>query len=45
MDLSPFDAIDPCGYKGLQVTQTRDLGIVDNMATLAEKLLKTLSEI
>lgn len=26
MDLSPFAAIDPCGYPGLQVTQTKDLG-------------------
>ncbi len=27
MDLSPFAAINPCGYAGLQVTQTKDLGI------------------
>jgi len=27
MDLSPFTAINPCGYPGLAVTQTRDLGI------------------
>ena len=27
MDLSPFSAINPCGYPGLPVTQTRDLGI------------------
>jgi lipoyl(octanoyl) transferase len=27
MDLSPFAAINPCGYPGLAVTQTRDLGI------------------
>lgn len=27
MDLSPFAAINPCGYSGLRVTQTRDLGI------------------
>ena len=27
MDLAPFLAIDPCGYPGLAVTQTRDLGI------------------
>jgi lipoyl(octanoyl) transferase len=27
MDLSPFHAIDPCGYPGLAVTQTRDHGI------------------
>jgi lipoyl(octanoyl) transferase len=42
MDLTPFDAIDPCGYKGLDVTQTRDLGITDDMATIAEKLLSRL---
>ncbi len=27
MDLYPFTAINPCGYAGLRVTQTRDLGI------------------
>lgn len=27
MDLAPFGAIDPCGYPGLAVTQTRNLGI------------------
>jgi len=27
MDLSPFAAINPCGYPGLPVTQTSDLGI------------------
>ena len=27
MDLSPFSYINPCGYKGLQVTQLADLGI------------------
>jgi lipoyl(octanoyl) transferase len=27
MDLSPFSAINPCGYVGMAVTQTRDLGI------------------
>ena len=27
MDLSPFEAINPCGYPGLQVIQTKDLGI------------------
>jgi hypothetical protein len=27
MDLSPFSAINPCGYAGMAVTQTRDLGI------------------
>ena len=27
MDLSPFAAINPCGYAGLQVVQTKDLNI------------------
>jgi len=27
MDLSPFAAINPCGYPGLQVVQTKDLNI------------------
>ncbi len=27
MDLSPFSRIDPCGYKGMAVTCTSDLGI------------------
>lgn len=27
MDLSPFSFIDPCGYKGLEVTQLQNLGI------------------
>ena len=25
MDLSPFKQINPCGYKGLEVTQIKDL--------------------
>lgn len=27
MDLSPFAAINPCGYPGMAVTQCRDLGV------------------
>jgi lipoyl(octanoyl) transferase len=42
MDLAPFGAIDPCGYKGLQVTQTRDLGIDADFDTIAENLLRQL---
>jgi len=38
MDLSPFSAIDPCGYPGLPVTQTRDLGLSDSASTMGEKL-------
>jgi lipoyl(octanoyl) transferase len=42
MDLSPFSAIDPCGYRGLQVTQTRDLGIADCWEALSERLLEKI---
>ena len=38
MDLSPFHAIDPCGYPGLRVTQLKDLGIDDDVDTVADKL-------
>ena len=43
MDLSPFNAIDPCGYQGLEVTQTKDLGIALSPAQIAEKLLQYLT--
>jgi len=39
MDLSPFTAIDPCGYPGLAVTQTRDLGIAGSPAEIGERLV------
>ena len=38
MDLAPFSAIDPCGYPGLAVTQTRDLGIVAGVEELGQEL-------
>ena len=44
MDLSPFHAIDPCGYSGLAVTQARDLGITDTPEILGEKLAQSLLE-
>jgi len=43
MDLSPFEAIDPCGYANLKVTQTKDLGITASVQTIAEQLLQKLS--
>lgn len=43
MDLSPFLGIDPCGYAGLKVTQTKDLGITADSATIAQLLLSTLA--
>ena len=44
MDLSPFSAINPCGYEGLTVTQLRDLGV--NLTPLAagEALLTQLQK-
>ncbi|HEY3077183.1 MAG TPA: lipoyl(octanoyl) transferase LipB [Burkholderiales bacterium] len=38
MDLAPFSAIDPCGYPGLPVTQTRDLGFAEGIDTMGERL-------
>ncbi|MCB5190714.1 lipoyl(octanoyl) transferase LipB [Methylobacillus arboreus] len=43
MDLAPFLAIDPCGYRGLQVTQVRDLVIGLTPETAAQKLLDKLT--
>jgi len=43
MDLSPFEAIDPCGYAGLKVTQTKDLGIAADMRAIGEQLLQILN--
>jgi lipoyl(octanoyl) transferase len=43
MDLAPFRAIDPCGYPGLAVTQTRDLGVDASAAGLGDALAAELS--
>ena len=45
MDLSPFHAIDPCGYSGLAVTQARDLGITGTMESLGEELAGQMQRI
>jgi len=42
MDLSPFHAIDPCGYSGLAVTQARSLGITDTLERLGEQLVQSV---
>jgi lipoyl(octanoyl) transferase len=44
MDLSPFNAIDPCGYKGLEVTQLKDLGVELPQTEIESKLLKYLTK-
>jgi len=43
MDLTPFHAIDPCGYPGLQVTQLRSLGIDEDFARVCEKLAQAIA--
>lgn len=44
MDLEPFQRINPCGYRGLDVTQLRELGVNDSLDEIAEKLVSRLSE-
>ena len=44
MDLAPFAAINPCGYPGLAVTQTRDVGIPEGIDALAERLVRQVIE-
>lgn len=43
MDLTPFNAIDPCGYQGLEVTQLSELGIHLPQQEIATKLINYLT--
>lgn len=43
MDLTPFEAIDPCGYTGLKVTQTKNLGIKTSMQSMGELLAQNIA--
>lgn len=43
MDLGPFAAIDPCGYPGLEVTQTKDIGIAGSPDELGTRLASILA--
>ena len=43
MDLRPFRVINPCGHPGMQVTQLRDLGVVDSLDRISEKLSEKLT--
>jgi lipoyl(octanoyl) transferase len=42
MDLTPYDFINPCGYKGLRVTQLKDFGITAPLEEIEEKLARQL---
>jgi lipoyl(octanoyl) transferase len=43
MDLTPFAAINPCGYQGLEVTSLKKLGKNASMQELARKLVDEIS--
>jgi lipoyl(octanoyl) transferase len=44
MDLSPFECIDPCGNKGLEMTQTKDLNIPHTPQEMGEMLVTILQK-
>jgi lipoyl(octanoyl) transferase len=43
MELAPFGAINPCGYPGLAVTRTRDLGIAAGTDELGIELARRIA--
>jgi lipoyl(octanoyl) transferase len=43
MELAPFGAINPCGYPGLAVTRTRDLGIAAGADDLGIELARRIA--
>ena len=43
MDLEPFHRINPCGYKGLEVTQVLDLGGPGSLAAVEDVLVGELA--
>ena len=45
MDLAPFSEIDPCGYPGLQVTQTSAHGVDANTQELGEALARRIARL
>jgi lipoyl(octanoyl) transferase len=44
MDLSPFSAIDPCGYPGLRVTDMRSIGLHETVPSTGRRLARVLAE-
>ena len=45
MDLAPFSAIDPCGYPGLAVTQTRAHGAVAGAEEMGDELAHRIARL
>ncbi len=44
MDLTPFNAINPCGYKGLGITQLKDVNIRLNQNELIKLLIPIIQQ-
>lgn len=44
MDLTPFNTINPCGYKGLGITQLKDLNIHINQDQLIQALIPIIQK-
>ena len=44
MDLEPFGRINPCGYRGMEVTRLADLGVDADIDTVAGRLGQILNE-
>ncbi|NLS14162.1 lipoyl(octanoyl) transferase LipB [Vibrio sp. SM6] len=44
MDLSPFHNINPCGYQGLEMTQTSALGGPSDLTLVGESLIHVLTK-
>ena len=44
VDLAPFHVINPCGYAGLRVTRTRDLGITDRKSLIGMRLIQCIKK-
>jgi lipoyl(octanoyl) transferase len=44
MDLAPFDDIDPCGYRGLAVTQLRDLDVRASRTEIEDRLVSLMAQ-
>lgn len=45
MDLAPFQRINPCGYAGMVMTDSKRLGGVDNVSEAGQKLVHYVSDI
>lgn len=43
MDLTPFQQINPCGYRGLEVTQLKEQGVIMTPDQVADKILHKLA--